>query len=154
MKLRAYEIGDLPQVAQLFHDTVHQVNLGAYTRQQVDAWAPARIDLEHWGQKLVAQEVIVAERHGAIVGFCSWNAGGCLDFLYVHHVFQRQGIASALFAAAEKSLRAGKHKYVYTHASITAELFFLRQGFRIVKRQVVAVRGVEMPNAVMEKLLD
>ena len=154
MKLRAYEMSDLPHLAQLFHDTIHTVNLGDYTAQQVEAWAPLQIDLDCWRQKLDAQEAMVAEWHDSIVGFCSWDDTGYLDFLYVHHAFQRKGIASALYGAAEEAMRSKKLKRVYTQASVTSQPFFLRQNFRIVKRQQVNVRGVDLPNAVMEKLLD
>jgi len=154
MELRAYKPKDLPYVAQLFHDTVHAINLGDYTRQQVDAWAPAQIDLERWKQRLAAEEVVVAESNGTITGFCSWDTTGYLDFLYVHHAFQRQGIASALYAAAEARLRARAIRRIHTQASLTAEAFFMRQNFRIVQRQTVHVRGVDLPNAVMEKLLE
>jgi putative acetyltransferase len=153
MKLRAYEIGDLPHLGQLFHDTIHTINLGDYTQPQVDAWAPAQLDLGRWRQKLGQEEVLIAELKGNIVGFCAWDNGGYLDLLYVHHAFQRQGIASALYTAAEKAIRFKKLKRVYTQASITAQPFFLRQDFRMVKRQLVNVRGVDLPNAVMEKLL-
>ncbi len=154
MKLRAYESKDLPYLAQLFHDTIHAVNLGDYTRQQVDAWAPERIDLDRWNRKLVAEEVTVAEWNDMIVGFCALENGGYLDLLYVHHAFQRKGIASALYVAAEGALRCKGIQRVYTHASISAQAFFLRQGFQIVRKQMVQVRGVELPNAVMEKRLD
>ena len=154
MKLRAYEIVDLPHLARLFHDTIHTVNLGDYTPQQVEAWAPKRIDLARWRQKLEAQELIVAEGQNSIVGFCAWDDTGYLDLLYVHHAFQRKGIASALYGAAEKSMRSKKLKRVYTQASVTAQPFFLRQNFRIMKRQLVNARGVDLPNAVMEKQLD
>lgn len=153
MKLRTYEIGDLPHVVRLFHDTIHAVNLGDYTSLQVEAWAPAQIDLKHWELKLGAEEVIIAERDGVILGFCSWDATGYLDLLYVHRAFQRKGIASKLYAAAERAIRSNGLHRIYTHASVTAQPFFLRQNFRIIKHQLVGVRGVELPNAIMEKLL-
>ena len=154
MKLRAYEPKDLPQLVRLFHDTIHTVNLGDYTQQQVNAWAPEQIDLDRWSQKLAAEEVVVAEWNNMIVGFCAWDNAGYLDFLFVHHAFQRKGIASALYVAAEEALRSKKIQRVYTHASITAQVFFLRQNFRIVREQMVQVRGVDLANAVMEKLLE
>jgi len=154
VKLRPYRVADLPAIARLFHDTVHQVNLGDYTPAQVEAWAPSDPDLDRWRQKLAGEEAVVAELAGEVVGFCSWDAEGCLDFLYVHHAHQRKGIAAMLYGAAESALRTRALARVHAQVSLTAQPFFERQGFTVVKRQVVNVRGVDLPNAVMEKPLD
>ena len=37
MEIRAYERGDLEALLSLFYDTVHGVNLGDYTAEQVNA---------------------------------------------------------------------------------------------------------------------
>ena len=45
MKIRTYEIGDTQKIIKLFYDTVREVNIRDYTKAQVDAWAPADIDI-------------------------------------------------------------------------------------------------------------
>ncbi len=152
-KLRPYQPQDLGEMQRLYFQAIRLVCVRNYTPEQVEAWAPEKPDLERWRQKLAGEEVVIAELAGEIVGFCSWAATGFLDFLYVHHAHQRQGIASALYRAAESALRAKGLKRLHTEASLTAQPFFARQGFRIVKHQFVQIRGVELPNAVMEKLL-
>jgi putative acetyltransferase len=153
LTLRPFRSEDLPALVTLFHDSVHRVAAADYTPEQLNAWAPAEPDMERWRQKLGAEEVIVAELAGEIVGFCSWAADGHLDFLYVHHAYQRKGVASALYSAVERSLCARGIGRIHTQASLTAQPFFTRQGFRIVTQRVVPVRGCALPNAVMEKLL-
>jgi GNAT superfamily N-acetyltransferase len=153
MKLRPYHPDDLPVLVRLFHDTIHKVALGSYSQTQVEAWAPAEPDLDRWRQKLHGEEVLVADLGDEIVGFCSWDSSGYLDFLYVHHAHQRQGVAAALYAVAEAELKRKGQSRIHTQASLTAQPFFLKHGFRLVKHQTVQVRGVNLPNAVMEKLL-
>ncbi|MEH2394342.1 MAG: hypothetical protein V7K21_22670 [Nostoc sp.] len=46
MRLRTYEIGDTEEIMKLFYDTVHEVNIHDYTEKQVDAWAPANMDID------------------------------------------------------------------------------------------------------------
>lgn len=151
--LRACRPGDLPALTRLFRETVHTVNRRDYTAEQIEAWAPARTDLRRWRQKFSTEEVVVAERDDRLVGFCSWTSDGYLDFLYVHHAHQRRGVAAALYAEAERALRAKGLGRISTQASVTAQPFFARQGFKVVRHQTVRVRGVDLPNAVMEKLL-
>jgi putative acetyltransferase len=153
MQLRAYHPDDLPHLVRLFRDTVRAVNLGDYTPTQVETWAPDNADLDRWRAKLAGEETVVAVLAGEIVGFCSWDESGYLDFLYVHCAYQRKGVATALYAAAETALRAKGVARVHAQASVTAQPFFLRHGFRLVRHQTVRVRGVDLPNAVMEKAL-
>jgi GNAT superfamily N-acetyltransferase len=154
MHLRAFTPMDLPAVVGLFHDTIHQVNRADYSDAQVEAWAPAVPNLDRWQEKLASEHVVVAEIDGEIVGFSSWTEDGYLDFLYVHHAHQRKGIATALYGAAEKLLKAKGLARIHTQSSTTAQPFFLQQGFKVAKSQSVVIRGVPLPNAVMEKSLD
>jgi putative acetyltransferase len=151
MQLRAYRPDDVPALIRLFRDTIRTVNLRDYTPVQVRAWAPDEIDETRWRERLAAQQVVVAESEWEVVGFCSWTPEGYLDFLYVHAAFQRKGIATTLYAAAEKALRATGAKRIYAHASITAQPFFLRQGFSIVEHRVVDIRGSKLSHAVVDK---
>ena len=45
MILRPYRPSDLRELAELFYDTVHTVNAGDYTAEQLDAWADGAPDL-------------------------------------------------------------------------------------------------------------
>lgn len=153
MHLRPYRAEDLPALTQLFHATVHTVTAAHYSAEQRAAWAPAEPDLERWRMKLAAEITVLAERAGEMLGFCSWTPEGYLDFLFVHHAHQGKGIARALCAEAERDLVARGVARIHTQASVTAQPFFLRQGFVLVRHQTVTARGVELPNAVMEKRL-
>jgi len=151
--LRPSRPGDLEQIATLFHDSVHQVAGADYNARQLDAWAPPGFDRSRWQDRLAGEEVVVAEFAVGLAGFCAWTGQGYLDLLFVHPSCLRRGVATALLAEAEQFLRAHQVARVHTQASITAQPFFLRQGYRLVQHQTVHVRGVDLPNAVMEKLL-
>jgi len=152
--LRAFQSDDLPGLVQLFHDSVHRVASRLYTPEQVAAWAPKTTDLSLLQAKLDVEEVAVAESGDRLAGFCAWDADGYLDFLYVHPDCLRRGVATLLCERAEWSLRAQGCPRVHTQASLIAQPFFLKRGYRIVRHQIVTARGVELPNAVMEKTLD
>lgn len=46
MILRDYMPSDCREMAELFFDTVHTVNRGDYSEEQVNAWADGSPDLE------------------------------------------------------------------------------------------------------------
>lgn len=148
MILRPYRPSDLPEITELFYDTVHTVNAGDYSPEQLDAWADGSPDLAEWGRTLSEHRSFVAEDGGGIVGFGDIDASGYLDRLYVHKDFQRRGVASALCAALEGAVEADR---IITHASITAKPFFESRGYRTVRERRVVRHGVAMTNYRMEK---
>lgn len=148
MVLRPYAPSDCQALAELFHHTVHTVNAGDYTPEQLDAWSPGAVDLEGWNRSFLERHTLVAEEGGRIVGFGDMDGTGYLDRLYVHKDCQGRGIASAICEALE---RAADTAGLTTHASITARPFFEKRGWQVVKEQQVERRGVLLTNYIMKK---
>lgn len=148
MRIRRYETKDCPQIVKLFYDTVHTVNAGDYTEEQLEAWAPETADLGEWDRSFCRHYTVVAEDQGQILGFGDIDSGGYLDRLYVHKDAQRKGIAAAICSRLEE---AAESDCIVTHASITARPFFAARGYRTVKEQQVIRRGVSLTNYIMEK---
>ena len=148
MQLREYRPSDCEQLAELFYQTVHSVNVNDYTKEQLNAWATGKVDLGEWNSSFLQHKTIVAIKNGQIVGFGDMDSTGYLDRLYVHKDYQRKGVASAICDVLESSAR---RKTFTVHASITARPFFQRRGYRVVKEQEVIRRGITLMNYVMEK---
>lgn len=147
MEIRNYRPADCEEMANLFYRTVHTVNAKDYTREQLNAWATGRVDLEQWNRSFLSHLSLVAVEDGTIVGFGDMTPDGYLDRLYVHADHQGQGIATALCDLLEQSVTGS----VTTHASITAKPFFEKRGYTAVKEQTVERMGVLLTNYVMVK---
>lgn len=150
MNVRRYHTDDLEEIIKLFHDTVHNVNIQDYSQDQVDAWAPDSIDMAGWDKSLSRHHTFVAVEGSIIVGFGDIDTSGYLDRLYVHHNYQRQGVASAICDRLESAVEPGMT--IITHASITAKPFFENRGYTVIRKQLVERKGVLLENYVMELL--
>jgi putative acetyltransferase len=148
MQLREYKSADCEQLAELFYQTVHSINAKDYTKEQLDAWATGKVDLQQWDKSFKEHKTIVGTENGEIVGFGDIDKSGYLDRLYVHRDYQRRGIASAICDELESSVRG---KQITTHASITAKPFFEYRGYHVVKEQEVIRHGIALTNYVMKK---
>lgn len=151
IQIRSYVPEDCPLLEKLFYDTVHTVNAGDYTEEQLFAWASGEVDREQWNRSFLAHTTCVAETEGMIVGFGDIDGTGYLDRLYVHKDYQREGIGTALCDVLEQAVSAGR---IRTHASLTARPFFQKRGYRVVKEQQVFRRGTILTNFVMQKEKD
>lgn len=148
MIIRKYNTSDCKCLAELFYQTVHNVNAKDYTKEQLDVWATGNIDLKKWDKSFLEHYTIVAIENETIVGFGDIDKSGYLDRLYVHKDFQKQGIASAICDELEQSVNGKK---IATHASITAKPFFEKRGYKVIREQQVIRNGIFLINYVMEK---
>ena len=171
--IREYRPCDCKALADLFYQTVHTVNAGDYTKEQLNAWATGKVDLEQWDQSFQEHYTLIAIQSGygwpsgrfpsgirslrrpcrraaedeIIVGFGDIDETGYLDRLYVHKDYQGKGIATAICDRLEQAVQ-GK---IVTHASITARPFFEKRGYRVCKEQQVERQGIFLTNFIMEK---
>ncbi len=144
--IRRYRDADFDEVSALFRHTIRTVNLADYTAEQCAAWIDKSQGLRLRRAQLAQWNTQVAERDGKIVGFGSIDAQGCLEMLYVHAAYMRQGIAGALCDVLEKDFDC-----IATDASVTAQPFFLRRGYVVCAQQTVDCGGVSLCNARMQK---
>lgn len=148
MMIRKYQASDCEETAELFYDTVHNVNARDYTKEQLDAWATGKLDFVQWDLSLQGHYSIVAVEDERIIGFGDIDETGYLDRLYVHKDYQRQGVASALCDQLEQAFVVEK---IVTHASITARPFFENRGYEVVRAQEVIRGECSLTNYLMEK---
>jgi putative acetyltransferase len=147
MHLRKYCPEDCDEIMELFKNTVHHVNARNYTPEQLDAWAPDKLNREQWNRSLSEHNTVVAVQNNTIVGFGDIDSTGYLDRLFVHYLHQREGIATAICDLLEQSYKGS----ITTDASITAKQFFENRGYRVIRQQTVVRNGISLKNFVMEK---
>ncbi|MCD7102219.1 GNAT family N-acetyltransferase [Pseudoclavibacter sp. 13-3] len=106
----------------------------------------ARRDADH-GTKAQA-----ATEH--IVGYVDFRDSGYIDHLFVAPNRGRQGVASQLLTAAIARARDHGAVELTSHASLVAIPVFERQGFTVVHREQVLLRGQSFDRALMRLALD
>lgn len=152
-QIRSATSDDLPALQRLYVDTIRKVANQDYSPAQIAVWAAGIQNQRRWQAAVRDQYFLLATSNNTIVGFGSLDQGCYLDFLYVHHDFQRQGIALALYRALEQEATQQGCSQLTTDASKTAQGFFVGQGFSVVKENHKRMEGVEIVNYRMSKVL-
>jgi putative acetyltransferase len=151
--IRLFKAQDAEQIAQLFHETVREVNIRDYSSERVKAWAPDNIHFRNWVEVCSNRYTYVADDEGAIAGFGELESNGHIDCFYCHKNYQRCGVGRQIYQAIEAKAVELSVRRLFTEASITAKPFFQRMGFSVIKEQQVTCRGEIFINYAMEKLL-
>ncbi|HND62191.1 MAG TPA: GNAT family N-acetyltransferase [Opitutaceae bacterium] len=149
--IRPAQTSDAPQIAELFHRTVREVNAAHYTPAQIQAWAGGKPEPEKWLARLLVKRTFVYERDGRVCGFVEFEETGHIDALYVRAESQRQGVASQLLLRVETEAELLGLDRLFTEASITARPFFQARGFNVIEPQEVWYRGCTFTNYRMER---
>ncbi len=153
MLIRLFQKQDSDRIAQLFHDTIREVNIRDYSHAQVQAWAPDDLYFTNWIERCTSNFTYVAEEEGEIIGFAQLETDGHIDCFYCHKDYQRCGVGTRLYRAIEAKALELKIEHLFVEVSITARAFFKSRGFTVVKEQQVTCRGEKLINFVMEKSL-
>ena len=151
MRLERYRDEYREEVYCLFHDTVHKVCASCYPEEALEAWAPGNADIAKWAAPLLETYSLVAiSDDGSLIGFGNIDTErNYLDRLYVASSYVGKGVGKVLLAALED--KAGGDITVY--ASDYALPFFLRQGYELIRDNIVHRNGVDIHNSFLKKPL-
>jgi putative acetyltransferase len=142
---------DADQIAELYFNTVTNINKKDYTPKQIEIWAATSLNVDNWKRKVDEQFFFIAEIENEIAGFASVTNDGYIDFMYVHKDHQRKGVASALINKLEEIIQNLNIQEAWAHVSITARPFFRKKGFKVTELYTKSVMGVEFDDAIMRK---
>jgi putative acetyltransferase len=149
--IRAFRPGDEPLLHAVFHSAVHGLAAGQYTPQQCEAWAPTHYDVAQWNERIRRIQPFVAERNGQPVAYADLQTNGYIDHFFVSAVHARRGVGQQLMSHILELAAQRDVPSVQAHVSLSAEPFFARNGFGVLARQLVTVRGVLLDNALMAR---
>ena len=153
MSIRPFNEADLESLVTLFTETVHRINARDYDPAQIAVWAPRAHDWARWRRRFAGLGTLVLELDEQLAGFAAYDERGYVDFLYVHHDFQRRGVATALMEEVESQLRGLGLSRAFADASLTARTFFEQRGYGVLRQQWFEKSGVTLTNFAMEKML-
>jgi putative acetyltransferase len=153
MLLREFRSGDELLLRDVFHSAVHELAIANYTREQVEAWSPEDFDREIWLERMQAFRPFVVEDAGRPIAYADLQPSGMIEHFFVSGPYARRGVGTLLMNRIhERAAELGLTE-LESHVSLTAQPFFRKFGFEIVKQQLPVRRGVALSNAVMKKRL-
>ncbi len=166
-QIRRFYPEDAPQIAQLFHDTIHKINAQDYTPEQLQAWAPANLYFQDWqkrcSERMTWVAIVAAPENlsglptpphaETVIGFAELEPSGHIGCFYTHWHYQGQGIGKGLYYVLEHQAQALGVHALNVEVSITARPFFERLGFTLIQQQQVFCRGAWLTNFQMVKHL-
>ena len=152
MNIRPFQPEDESQLADLYEATVRRWAPGLYTHQQVEAWATAARENEHFHRMLSEGQTFVAvDLSDQPLGFSGVEYDGRVASLYVAASSTRQGIGTALLRRVMLFARREKIQPLWTEASFLSRALFERHGFKVANAEHIVFNGVEFKRWLMRQ---
>ncbi len=151
--IRLAEANDIPQLAQLYYETVIENGDQYYTKAQIKAWASFALDQTAFAQFFEGVTTFVTKTDGMILGFAGLAADGHITAVYVRGDRIGQGIGSQLMETLLNFADTRGICRLYAEASEFSLGLFLKFGFQQFDIEVVERGGVEFRRYLVEKQL-
>lgn len=148
--IRIYQRGDHIAIAEIFTSAIHQIASEFYTEEQCLAWSAREPNYEFWKRRCELKRPFVAIADSEIAGFLELDPDGHIDCAYINPKYRRRGIMTTLVKHAVDTCFACGVNRLFVEASICAKPLFEKVGFRLLRENVVTIKGVEMVNYKME----
>ena len=145
---------DVEQIYRVHGDSIRALCSERYGEREIAAWIAFRPQ-DSYRTAFASRELFVAEWQGQIVGFGQLDPRrGEIEACYVAPEAVGSGIGAALLGRMEDEARRRGHALVHLNATLNAETFYSRMGYRWLgpARHRVAA-DVELDCVRMEKAL-
>ena len=152
VNIRAFQPDDAPRLCEIFYRSVHEVAKALYDKEQLDAWAPEVPDASKWFPSLVERATFLAiDETDKPVAWISMTESGYVDMLYCLPEAIGRGFAGRLYEKVEGIAKERALPRMTAHASLLAQPFFAKRGWRVEKHEMHVRNGVAIPRAEMSK---
>lgn len=129
-QVRPAEASDVEEIWRVHNESIRVLCKERYGPREIAAWIAFRPP-EAYRTALASRALFVAERQMQIVGFGQFDpARGEVEACYVSPDVVGRGVGSDLLAHMEERARATGHETVRLNATLNAETFYARQGYR------------------------
>ena len=150
LALRRMRPGEEARLYEVLRSAVIRGTVGHYDEAQRRAWAPDRPP-DDWAERLGSAECFVAVTDGLVSGFLSVTPAGHVDLAYVLPERHGTGIGGRLLDRAEQEMLLTGVERMTTDASLMAEPFFVRHGWRRERQETVERGGQKLRRVRMAK---
>lgn len=151
MKIEKNKNQYVEELAQLFTNTIHKVNRKDYTKEQIESWAPTKIDYKKWKNRFEKTKPYIVKNNNKIIGFFEFENDGHIDCFYVHYDYQRQGIGNLMMSKIIEIAKEKKLDKIFAEVSITAKPFFEQNSFVVESKNIVKKDKIELVNYIMTR---
>jgi len=151
MTIRIAEELDIPELAQLYQETVLAIAPQHYSPAQTQMWASFPSDFASFREFILQATTFMATDETGILGFAGIADNGHVTSAYVRRDRIHQGIGSTLMQTLLDYATTHRIERLYAEASEFSLGLFKKYGFHVYDTEIVERQGVEFKRYLVER---
>jgi putative acetyltransferase len=150
MKTQIGQESDIPELAELYQQTVLAIAPQYYSQAQTKMWASFPSDIASFRQFILQGTTFIATDETGILGFAGITEDGHVTSAYVRRDRIRQGIGSTLMQTLLDYAKSHNIQRLYAEASEFSLGLFKKFSFHIYDTEIVDRQGVQFKRYLVE----
>ncbi|MFP5269672.1 N-acetyltransferase family protein [Coleofasciculus sp.] len=151
MTIRMAQESDIPELAQLYQETVLAIAPHYYSDEQTHSWASFAADGVRFREFILSGTTFLATDETGILGFAGIADDGHITSVYVRRDRIHQGIGSTLMQTLLDYAKNHRIERLYAEASEFSLGLFKKYGFHVYDTEIVERQGVEFKRYLVER---
>ena len=154
MNLRHITIKDQLELKKVYFDSIQSIDEKIYTKEQKRAWSSQAWDNQNFNKSITQGKGWLLSEKGIIIAFAIRYPINRIALFYCKGKFQRKGYGSKLLNKLEDEAKKENLDYLSTEASLISYGLFLKNGWKIIRKEKVTINNIFFERYKMIKILN
>ena len=153
MNLRQITIKDQLELKKVYFDSIQSLDETIYTQEQKRAWSSQAWNNPKFDRSINKGKGWLLTEKGLIVAFATRYPSNRIALFYCKGKFQRKGFGSKLLHKLEDEAKKEGLDYLSTEASLISYELFLRNEWKIIRKEKVIINNIFFERYKMTKTI-
>ena len=142
MNLRQITIKDQLELKKVYFDSIQSLDEKIYSKEQKRAWSSQAWDNPNFDESISKGKGWLLSEKGIIVAFATRYPKDRIALFYCKGHFQRKGCGTKLLHKLEDEAEKEGLDSLTTEASLISYELFLKNGWKIIRKEKVTINNI------------
>ena len=153
MNLRQITIKDQLELKKVYFDSIQSLDEKIYSQEQKRAWSSQAWNNPNFDKSITKGKGWLLIKQGIIIAFATRYPTDRIALFYCKGEFQRKGYGSKLLNKIEDAAMKEGLYSIYTEASLISYELFLKNGWKIIRKEKVIINNIFFERYKMTKII-
>ena len=153
MNLRQITIKDQLELNKVYFDSIQSLDEKIYNKEQKRAWSSQAWDNPNFDKSVIEGKGWLLSDKGIIIAFATRYPKNRIALFYCKGKFQRKGCGTKLLQKLENEAKKEGLETLYTEASLISYELFLKNKWKIIRKEKVIINNIFFERYKMTKLI-
>ena len=153
MNLRQITIKDQLDLKKVYFDSIQTISEKIYSKEQKKAWSSQAWDNPNFEKSITKGKGWLINEKSEIIAFATRYPSNKISLLYCKGKSQRKGFGTKLIYKLETDAKNEGLHFLHTEASLISYKLFLKNGWRIIRKEKIIIKDNFFERYKMKKIL-